>query len=595
MRLKTRHRAVIACACAGVLFTGFSARLVYLQVGKHEEFTAAAAQKHSMKETIVARRGLITDRGGEVLAANVPVRKVILDSTHVAKPGELARLAAPYLDIDEATLEKEMRSGTRYRVLSRTLAEEKAAELRRKMSDASLRGLYFREETTRSYPNRTMLSHVLGFLGRKDLNAESTIGIEGIERSMEHELCGQDGFRHIERDRTGREIVVYRGAEQAPRNGNTVELTIDMGLQAILEAELDTAFSELKPTTATAVIADPHTGEILAMASRPTFDPEFLGESKDEEKKNRAIMDVLEPGSTFKIVVASAALNERVVNDKTKIFCENGSFFYGGRILKDVHGYGQMGVFDILVKSSNIGSAKMALMLGEDKYYEYVRGFGFGEKTGVNLPGEVAGILQPPQRWDKLTITRMPMGHAIAVTPLQLTMAMSVIANGGKLMRPQIVRAVRDPSGDIIHSVKPEVVREVIPQETARFVSSALAAVTRQGGTARLADVPGFSVAGKTGTAQKVDPKGGYAPGEYVVSFIGYLPAEDPAFVCLVLIDDAKVTGGLNYGGVLAAPVFARIAEKSARYMNLVPTMKAEAVLPVAFNQNGTQAAGTER
>lgn len=589
MRLKTRHRAAIACACAGVLFTGFSARLVYLHVAKHAEYTAIAAGKNSLRETISARRGLITDRGGEILAANIPVRKVVLDATHVKNPEALAELASPYLGIDAGTLESEMRSGTRYKVLTRTLPEEKANELRRAMVERSFRGLYFREDTTRLYPNGPMLAHVLGFLSRKDPNMETAIGIEGVERSMESELRGEDGFRHIERDRTGREIVVYRGAEQSPRNGNTVELTIDMGLQAIVEAELDATFAELRPTTATVVMADPKTGEILAMANRPTFDPNDLGGSTDETKINHTIMGVLEPGSTFKIVVAAAALNEKVVNDKTRIFCENGRFFYGGRTLRDVHGYGQMGVFDILVKSSNIGSAKMGLMLGEDKYYEYVRSFGFGVRTEIKLPGEVAGLLPPPQRWDKLTITRMPMGHSIAVTPLQLTMAMGVIANGGKLMRPQIVRAVRDSSGNVLQSIQPEVVREVIPESTAQFVSSALAAVTKQGGTARLADVPGFSVAGKTGTAQKVDPKGGYAAGKYVVSFIGYLPAEDPAFVCLVMIDDAKVGGGMNYGGVLAAPVFARIAEKAARYMNLVPTLKAEAVLPVAYNQTGSK------
>jgi cell division protein FtsI/penicillin-binding protein 2 len=311
--------------------------------------------------------------------------------------------------------------------------------------------------------------------------------------------------------------------------------------------------------------------------------------------KNRAIMDVVEPGSTFKIVVSAAALTERVVNHKTQIFCENGRFFYAGRILKDHRGHGQMSVHDILVKSSNIGCAKMALMLGEDKFYEYVRGFGFGERTGIDLPGESPGILQPPHRWDKLTITRMPMGHSIAVTPLQMTMAMGAIANGGKLMKPQIVRSVRDVDGTEIVKMTPEVVRQVVPEDTAKFVSAALAAVTGQGGTAKLAAVPGFETAGKTGTAQKVDPNGGYTPGKYVVSFLGYLPAENPAFVCLVMIDDAKLSSGLNYGGLVAAPIFARIGEKAARYMNLVPTLKAEAALPLAFHQSENHGQEEER
>jgi cell division protein FtsI/penicillin-binding protein 2 len=248
-----------------------------------------------------------------------------------------------------------------------------------------------------------------------------------------------------------------------------------------------------------------------------------------------------------------------------------------------------MSVRDIIVKSSNIGCAKMALMMGEDKFYEYVRGFGFGERSGIDLPGEVPGLLSPPHRWDKLTITRMPMGHSIAVTPLQMTMAMSVIANGGRLMKPRIVKTIRDADGNEVQKFEPEVVRQVVPEDTARFVSAALAGVTGVGGTAKLANVPGFDVAGKTGTAQKVDPKGGYTPGKYVVSFVGYMPVEDPAFVCLVMVDDAKIPPGLNYGGLVAAPIFARIGEKAARYMNLVPSLRADAVLPVAMNQGPSE------
>jgi cell division protein FtsI/penicillin-binding protein 2 len=364
-----------------------------------------------------------------------------------------------------------------------------------------------------------------------------------------------------------------------------VQLTIDMGMQAILEAELDNAFKELKPDNATGVIVDPKTGEILAMTSRPTFDLNQINTAKHGEMKNRAIFDMVEPGSTFKIVVASAALSERVVSPKTLIYCENGSFSYGGRILRDHHGYGQMNVHDILMKSSNIGSAKMALMMGDQKFYEYVRRFGFGERTGVALPGEISGLVHPPARWDRLTITRMPMGQSVAVTPLQLVMGMSVIANGGKLMRPQIVKSIQDKDGHEILSMKPEVVREVIPSETARFVSGALTEVVSERGTAALARVSGFAVAGKTGTAQKVDSKGGYAAGKYVVSFVGFIPAEDPRFVCLILIDDAKLSSGLNYGGLVAAPIFSRVAEKAARYLDLVPALRATAILPVALGQ----------
>jgi cell division protein FtsI (penicillin-binding protein 3)/stage V sporulation protein D (sporulation-specific penicillin-binding protein) len=578
---------MIASGVVGIIFTGFSARLIELQVVKHEEYTQLAAQKHSIRLTVPAHRGMILDRNGEILAANIPVRKVVVDGSHVKKPGALATLAAPYLGIPRETLLAELRTRSKYKVLLPELDEEKAMALQRAMDEKSLRGLYFHQNTTRTYPNGPLLSHVLGFLGRKDPKDEFVVGVEGIERSMEDYLKGIDGFRHIERDRTGREIVIYRGQEQAPRHGMNVQLTIDMNLQAILEAELDNAFRELKPDNATGIIVDPNTGEILAMTSRPSFNLNQIDSAKPEEMKNRAIFDMVEPGSTFKIVVASAALTERVVSQKSIIYCENGAFSYGGRILRDHHGYGQMSVHDILMKSSNIGSAKMALMLGDEKFYEYVRRFGFGERSGIALPGEIPGLVHPPSRWDRLTITRMPMGQAVAVTPLQLAMGMSVIANGGKLMRPQIIKSIQDRDGQEILSIKPEVIREVIPTSTAKFVSAALTEVVSERGTAALARVSGFSVAGKTGTAQKVDPKGGYAAGQYIVSFVGYIPAEEPRFVCLIIVDNAKLTSGLNYGGLVAAPIFSRVAEKAARYLDLVPAPAATAALPVALGQSG--------
>ncbi|HEY5741720.1 MAG TPA: penicillin-binding protein 2 [Terrimicrobiaceae bacterium] len=587
MRWKACRRATIASGVVGIVFTGFSARLIDLQVIKHPEYTALAAQKHSIRLTVPAHRGMILDRNGEILAASVPVRKVIIDGSHVKNVGALATLAAPFLGLSKKDLLKELRTQSKFKVLLPELEEAKALALQQAMEEKSFRGIYFHQNTTRTYPNGALLSHVLGFLGRKDPTDEHMVGVEGIERSMEDYLRGIDGFRHIERDRTGREIVIYRGQEQVPRHGMNVQLTIDMNLQAILEAELDNAFRELKPNNATGILVDPKTGEILAMTSRPTFDLNAIGAAKPEDMKNRAIFDMVEPGSTFKIVVASAALNERVVSQKSLIYCENGAFAYGGRILRDHHGYGQMNVHDILMKSSNIGSAKMALMLGDERFYEYVRRFGYGERTGIALPGEIPGLVHPPSRWDRLTITRMPMGQAVAVTPLQIAMGMSVIANGGKLMRPQIIKSIQDRDGNEILSMKPEVVREAIPPEVARFVSGALTEVVSERGTAALARVSGFTVAGKTGTAQKVDSRGGYAAGKYVVSFVGYIPAEDPRFVCLILVDDAKLSSGLNYGGLVAAPIFSRVAEKAARYLDLVPAPVATASLPVAFGQSG--------
>ncbi|MBN8709846.1 MAG: penicillin-binding protein 2 [Verrucomicrobia bacterium] len=584
MRWLARRRAAVACVLVALVFTGFSARLIHLQVGKHEEYSAIAASKHSFRQIVPARRGLITDRNGEILAANMPARRVIADGSHIKdKAPQVAEVASPYLGIPVDELTKLLTTTSKFKVIMPELDEEKALALQKELDKKGLRGLYFTQNSIRTYPNGPILSHVLGFMSRKNPNDEVLVGVDGIERSMEEQLHGEDGFRHIEHDRAGREIVVYRGQEKAPRHGSNVELTIDMALQSILEAELENAYRELKPDTAVGIIADPKTGEILAMSNRPTFDPNNLNGTKPDEMKNRAIIDMVEPGSTFKIVVSSGALSEHTITEKTQIFCENGRFLYGGRILKDHHGYGSMTVEQILIKSSNIGSAKMALMMGDDKYYEYVRRFGFGERTGVALPGEIPGLVHPPARWDKLTITRMAMGHSVAVTPLQIVMGMSVIANGGKLMKPQIVHAIKDEDGQEIYRSQPEVVREVIPEATAKFVSKALTGVCDDGGTATLARVNGYNVAGKTGTAEKVNPKGGYMDGKYVVSFVGFMPAEDPRFVCLIMIDNAKLSSGLNYGGLVAAPVFSRVAEKTARYLDLVPN--APSMLPIALSE----------
>jgi cell division protein FtsI/penicillin-binding protein 2 len=308
------------------------------------------------------------------------------------------------------------------------------------------------------------------------------------------------------------------------------------------------------------------------MANRPHFDLNERSDAKPEQMKNRAIIDMMEPGSTFKIVSAAAALNERKVRPDTVIFCENGLWKVGGRPLHDHKPYADLSVRDILIKSSNIGAAKLAISVGDQKFYEYIRRFGFGERTGIELPGEISGIIRAPQSWSKISITRIPMGHEVGVTPLQMTSAMATIANEGKLVTPRIIKSITTAEGRTISTFSPVVLRQVISSETAAQIGNALRGVVSDRGTAAAAAVPGFSISGKTGTAQKVDPKGGYEHGKYVVSFSGYLPSENPEFVGLVVLDDAHTaTPELNYGGLVAGPIFARIAEKAARYLNLEP------------------------
>jgi cell division protein FtsI (penicillin-binding protein 3) len=566
MKWNSRIRCALVCLAFTALFSAFSFRLVYLQMNKHDEYAGLAAEKHVYKQAIFAERGAIFDANNEVLAHNTPVETVVADATHLNNREALIPVLRDALEIPADELSEKLQGDRRYIVLKREVPATDAAALREKLRAQNLRGIYFERDSTRIYPNGSMLCHVIGFTDFEHR------GIQGVESSMEEYLHGQDGYRYIEHNRAGQEMVLYRGQERTPRNGYQVHLTVDLNLQNIVENEIDAAMREYRPQKATIILMRPQTGEILAMANRPAFDLNLRSEAKPEQMKNRAIIDMMEPGSTFKIVTAAAALNEHKVRPDTTIFCENGIWNFGGRPLHDHRAYGELSVQDILVKSSNIGAAKLALSVGEQKFYEYIRRFGFGERTGIELPGEISGVIRPPQSWSKISITRIPMGHEIGVTPLQMTVAMATIANGGKLVTPRIVKSITTEDGKTVSTFSPVVLRQVITPETAAQIGNALRGVVSDRGTAAAAAVPGFTISGKTGTAQKVDPKGGYEQGKYVVSFTGYLPSDHPEFVGLVVLDDAHTTKPeLNYGGLVAGPIFSRIAEKAARYLDLEP------------------------
>ncbi|MBA2743849.1 MAG: penicillin-binding protein 2, partial [Chthoniobacterales bacterium] len=554
MKWNSRIRCALVCLVFTGLFSVFSFRLVFLQMVKHDEYAGLAAEKHVYKQSIYAERGAIMDVHGEVLAHNVPGETIVADATHVNDVAQLASVLAGTLALPENETTEKLNGGRRYIVLKRQVPQATAVALREKLRTQNLRGVYFERDSTRIYPNGSMLCHVLGFT---DFDHK---GIQGVEASMEEYLHGQDGYRYVEHNRAGQEMVLYRGQERAPRDGYGIRLTVDLNLQNIVENEIDAAMQEFRPQKATIILMRPQTGEILAMANRPNFDVNQRADARPEEMKNRAIIDMMEPGSTFKIVTAACALNEKKVRPDTMIFCENGLWNYGGRALHDHKPYGEMSVQDILIKSSNVGAAKLALSVGDEKFYEYIRRFGFGERTGIELPGEIPGIIRPPQAWSKISITRIPMGHEVGVTPLQMTLAMAAIANGGKLVTPRIVKSVTTADGQTVSTFTPTVLRQVISPETAQQIGTALRGVVSDRGTAAGAAVPGFTIAGKTGTAQKVSPHGGYEHGKYVVSFSGYMPAEHPEFVALVVLDDAKTKAELNYGGTVAAPIFSRIA-----------------------------------
>ncbi|HEX8678563.1 MAG TPA: penicillin-binding protein 2, partial [Chthoniobacterales bacterium] len=349
MKWNSRIRCAIVCLAFTGLFSVFSFRLIYLQMIKHDEYAGLAAEKHVYKQTQHATRGMIRDANGEVLADNIPGETVVADATHVNDLGALVDVLAQTLKLPANELREKLSGERRYVVLKREVPTSTTAALRQNLQAQKLRGIYFERDATRVYPNGSMLCHVIGFT---DFNHK---GIQGVESSMEDYLHGHDGYRYIEHNRAGQELVVYRGQERGARHGYDVNLTIDLNLQNIVENEIDAAVREYNPQKATIILMRPETGEVLAMANRPHFDLNERSEAKPEQMKNRAIIDMMEPGSTFKIVTAAAALNENKVRPDTTLFCENGVWNYGGRPLHDHHGYGAMSVQDILIKSSNIG------------------------------------------------------------------------------------------------------------------------------------------------------------------------------------------------------------------------------------------------
>ncbi|MDX1951566.1 MAG: penicillin-binding protein 2, partial [Verrucomicrobiota bacterium] len=408
-----------------------------------------------------------------------------------------------------------------------------------------------------------------GMAERETPNGPVTVlaGREGLEATLDSVLTGMYGWRKTEIDSKRRELVAYRDQDFTARPGHHVYLTIDSGVQHIVESELAEVMMRHNPVSASAIVVRPRTGEILAMANLPTFNPNEMESSTPESRRNRIVTDQSEPGSTFKIVVVSAALTEGLISLQDHIHCENGRFVFAGIPLKDDHAYGLITVEDIIAKSSNIGAAKIGIRMGPERLYQYVRNFGFGSRTGILLPGEVAGTVHQVPKWSKISISRIPMGHEIATTPLQMVMAMAAIANKGVLMKPMIVDRVVDEDGSVIMQHMPQPVRQVVSEPAARMMVQALKSATSTNGTARKAQLDCYTVAGKTGTAQK-PINGQYIKGKYFSSYIGFFPADNPELCISVVLDEPKKG---YYGGETASPVFQKIAERSANYLAIPP------------------------
>jgi len=596
------------CFFAGCIITGFAAlgyRLVDLQLMRHEQLSEEA--RNNTERTIVRqpRRGDLRDMRGNLLSTSKLVHTVCADpETLGTNYMTVALQLAPVIDIPLAELADKLRPRLRTNDLGETVPvrwvplkkkveTEEWEKIRQAMSELSFgldekklrkteqacysrirrKGIFEEPDEVRFYPNQTLAAHVLGYVGVNEKTNTSgkieitTVGKDGLELTLNSILTGVHGWRQTETDSLQRELVLFREQDVAPRAGLNAILTIDSGIQHIVEDELATAMDKHSPLSICSMVVRPKTGEILAMAVLPTFNPNDPGDGTPNERRNRVISDIAEPGSTFKVVVVSGALNEHVVDLDDLVDCENGRFFFAGKPLHDDHPAGIVTVERVISKSSNIGAAKIGLQLGKERLYQYIRGFGFGQRTGIPLPGEINGIVHPPARWSGLSITRVPMGHEVACTPLQMTMAMCAVANNGVLMRPMLVDSFVDEQGHQVAKFQPQAVRKVINPEAAAKMVTALKSVVSTNGTGIKAKLAYYTAAGKTGTAQKL-VDGQYVRSKHYSSFIGFFPADNPE-LCISVILDEPHKG--QYGGETAAPVFQRIAERAANYLAIPP------------------------
>jgi cell division protein FtsI (penicillin-binding protein 3) len=545
---------VLAALLAGA-FLGLIGRLAYLQIVRHAELVQMAERQYSRTVVLPARRGPIVDRRGASLATSTPAESLFAHPRGVGDPVRVAARLAPILQVPERELHA-MLTSTRPFVWVRRKLPPAVAEQVRALREP---GLGFVPEPMRLYPNLELAAHIIGFEGADG-------GLEGVERAFNTDLAGADGRVVVGRDALGRDVILQR-IVQDPVPGAGVMLTLDKTIQYVAERELEAVYRRTGAKAAMAVAMDPRTGDVLAAAIRPTFNPNIFAELPSRDVvRNRAITDPFEPGSTFKAIMAAAALEERVVRPEDRIYAENGAITIARATIHDWKRYGWLTFAEVLQNSSNVGSIKVGLALGSERYYRYMTAFGFGAPTGVGLSGESRGQLRAPRRWSALSLPTMSIGQEVSVTALQLVGAFGAIANGGVLMQPRVIRAFVDGEGREVRRIEPKAVRHVISRDTSRVLTRILTNVV-SAGTGRHAAIPGYDVAGKTGTAQKLDPatrRYSRAPG--VLSFVGFAPADDPRFVMLVMLDEPK---NEKWGSEAAAPVFAAIGREILRYLEV--------------------------
>ena len=573
-----RSRALVFAACLAIAFLGLLGRLTYLQILKHDEYSRLAESQHAKTVPLRPKRGPILDRTGQALAVSSRADTLYVTPAKVEDAGRLAARLAPILGEPAREVARKLTASKKFAPVRRRLTPDMARAVRG-LRDPSLTLV---DDSLRLYPNRELAAQLIGFEG-----AEGR-GLAGMEQVWDAHLAGVEGRAVVERDALGREMTGAPIVLKPSVAGQGIVLTIDATLQYLAEKEVDAAWRRTGAKSAMAVAMDPRTGEILAMAIRPTFNPNSFASATDDDRRARAVTDPFEPGSTFKVIMAASALEEGMVRPTDRLYAENGAITVASATIHDWKKYGWLTFAEVLQNSSNVGSIKVGLSLGKERYYKYVTGFGFGAPTNLGLPGESRGQLRPPAQWSGLSLATLSIGQEISVTAVQMVAAFGAVANGGRLMQPQIIRAVLDAQGREVRAYEPKTVRQVISPETARTLTEMMVNVVANG-TGRHAAIPGYDVAGKTGTAQKMDPatkRYSRAPG--VLSFVGFVPADDPRLAMIVLLDEPK---NEKWGSEAAAPMFAAIGREALRYLNVPPRDSS----PVPIVRGEVVAAGPDR
>jgi cell division protein FtsI (penicillin-binding protein 3) len=566
-RTTMRRRLAVAAAMLGLWAVGIEARLVYLQVIDRADLVERAKRQQLNTRKLPAKRGDILDRRGHVLATSVDADSIVAVPSEITDhAGTVARLCAVFRDCtarERQELIERLKNGRSFAYIRRQVSDEHAA----KIKALALDGIGSLKESRRFFPNGSLAAHILGYVGLDNR------GLGGVEAAYDREIRGKDGQAMVSADARRH---AFSRKEKAPTTGSSIELTIDEYLQHIAERELRAGVVENRALGGSIVIMNPRTGEILAMANEPTFDPNNYRDSNELQRRNRAVQDLYEPGSTFKIVTASASIEEKAMPIDAMIDASGGRISIGSRVVTDTHDYGVLSFTDVLVKSSNVGAIKIGFKLGTERLSDYVQKFGFGRPISPDFPSESPGIVWDRAKWTESALASVSMGYQIGVTPLQMAAAFSAVANRGEYIEPRVVRGVyRDGRR---YEVAPKTLRRVSTEKTAAALTTIMEQVVERG-TATMAQIPGYTIAGKTGTANKL-VNGRYSSDTYA-SFAGFVPSVNPVATILVVLDSPRGKNG-HFGGPVSAPIFRRVAEATLRYQGVAPTVNPASPVLVA-------------